>query len=383
MSQTKYDYVIVGAGLAGCTMARKLSEKGYSILILEKRNHIGGNIYDELDSDSNIYIQKYGPHIFHTNNERVYEYVTSISKWNEFILKCGVSMLEKFTPSPFNYKTIEQYFPITYREIIAEFEKEYPDRDTITIVELLESKNNILREYAEFLFKNDYSLYTAKQWGISPSEVDINVLKRVPVRKDYNEQYFTDIYQLMPQYGFTNFIKDMIDKDNINVKLNFDAKKIISIVNGRILIDYPGCEDCKVIYTGPLDLLFDYKFGMLPYRSLDFKYESINTSKYQDYPVVAYPSAKDFTRVTDYNQLPEQGASKTVIAYEYPKQYSLESNTDPYYPINNKETTELFNKYFNETQKIDNLILCGRLAEYKYYNMDQVIIRALELSDTI
>ena len=379
----KYDFVIIGAGLSGCVLANKLASKGKKVLILEKRNHVGGNVYDEVDKETNVIVQKYGPHIFHTNNEIVWSYIKAFCEWVPFEVKCGASINGFCSPSPFNFKTIDYFFSKDSQAIKDALISEYPNRETVTIVELLESKNRLIQDYASFLFKEDYSLYTAKQWGISPEQVDVNVLKRVPVRLDYKEKYFTDKYQFMPKKGFTALIRALLANKNIVVKTNCEALNFLKLYNDSFVLNIDGCQLASLIWTGPIDRLFDYKYGLLPYRSLDFEYKRINIPKYQDYAVVAYPKAKGYTRITDYNQLPSQMCLTTIIAVEYPKQYSLESKTDPYYPINSEANLSLYRKYFDDFKKIKKAHLLGRLALYKYYNMDQIIFEALQLADNL
>lgn len=379
----KYDYVIVGAGLSGCVVANRLASKGKKVLILEKRNHIGGNVYDEIDPETNVIVQKYGPHIFHTNNETVWNYVKDLCEWIPFEMKCGVDINGFCSPSPFNFSTIDHFFENNATTIKEALLKEYPGRETVTIIELLNSNNESIKKYATFLFEEDYSLYTAKQWGISPDKVDVNVLKRVPVRLDYQEKYFTDKYQYMPNNGFLSLISNLISHPNISIRTSFDALKVLSFKQRSVVINLDNCQRSKLIWTGPIDSLFGYKYGLLPYRSLDFVYKRIDKSAFQKYPVVAYPKADRFTRITDYNNLPSRCCAKTIIAYEYPKQYSKESNTDPYYPVNNPTNNKLYCDYLKLAKKYRNLVLIGRLANYKYYNMDQVIFEALELSKSL
>lgn len=383
MINKEIDYVVVGAGLSGSVIANRLANAGKKVLVLEKRNHIGGNVYDEIDSTTGVLVQKYGPHIFHTNNEDVMKYIKLFSDWEPFVMKCGVDINGVCTPSPFNFKTVDQFFELNSELIKSSLKKEYPDSETVTILELLESPNEIIREYAKFLFDEDYSLYTAKQWGISPDKVDKNVLRRVPVRLDYNEQYFTDKYQVMPKYGFAKFVSNMLNHCNIMVKTGVDALDYLIFDGDYIKVNNgSGCEPL-VIWTGSIDSLFKYDLGVLPYRSLTFKYLKINSEKAQDYPVVAHPRAKGFTRITDYNNLPPQQCQQTVIAYEYPVQYKFGGESDPYYPINNEVNNALYDKYKNKCKKYKNLLLLGRLANYKYFNMDEVISEALKLADSI
>lgn len=374
-----YSYVIAGSGLSGSVYARQMAEKGHKVLVLERRNHIGGNVYDEKDSNG-ILIHKYGPHIFHTNSDEVYQFINRFAEWEPFKLKCEVEMLGKSTPSPFNFKTIDQFYSAENAALLKDTLKaKYPGRVTVTIVELLNDDNEIIREYANFLFENDYSLYTAKQWGIKPSEIDISVLKRVPVRLDYESMYFTDKYECMPKQGYTSFVEKLLNHENIDVELGVDALEKIILLNGQIQYDaLDVTEDCKFVYTGPIDRLFGYCYGELPYRSLRFEYKSEEKDSFQNAPVVAYPQVPDFTRITEYKKLPVQHVKgKTSYAVEYPLSYKAGSGSEPYYPIPTEQSTELYAKYKELSRLYEGLILCGRLAEYKYYNMDQAILSVL------
>ncbi|MCC0655727.1 UDP-galactopyranose mutase [Clostridioides sp. ES-S-0123-01] len=373
-----YDCVIVGAGFCGAVIARKIAEElDKNVLVIERRNHIAGNAYDELN-DIGILVQKYGPHIFHTDSEEVYNFILKYSKWNDYKLKCEVVMDGKNTPSPFNFDTIEMFFDEDEAKLIKENIKlEYPDKNKATIVEMLESNNYVVRNYAEFLFKKDYSLYTSKQWGILPKDIDINVLKRVPVRFDYVDMYFDNKYECLPKDGYTVFFDNLLNHKNIELVKGVNALEHISINNNRLLIN--GIDSLiPVVFTGAIDELLEYKYGKLPYRSLYFKYEIKEVDSFQNAPVVAYPQVKDYTRITEYTKLPYQDAKgKTTIAYEFPIQFDNEKNgIEPYYPIINDENQEKYNKYLEHVKKIENLFLCGRLADYKYYNMDNAIERA-------
>lgn len=296
-------------------------------------------------------------------------------------MRCEVKLFDQYTPSPFNFKTIDQFYPsdraIELKDRLKNF---YPDRKTVTIVELIGSKDPLIKEYAEFLFKNDYSLYTAKQWGIKPEDVDVSVLKRVPVRMDYQEMYFTDKYECLPVDGFTAFIESLLNHPKIDVVYG-DVRAMIKLdaESGVVVFDGIAVEDgCRLVYTGPIDELFGYKMGPLPYRSLKFEYEKINEDSYQNAPVVAYPQAEGFTRITEYKKLPEQKVDNcTIIAKEYPQKYDSTGKNEPYYPIPTKESDILYRRYAAEASRYDNLILCGRLAEYRYYNMDQAIAAVL------
>ena len=376
-----FDFIIVGAGLSGSIIARELAERGKKILLLERRTHVAGNTYDYIN-ETGILVQKYGPHIFHTNIPEVWTYIKKYGDWIEYHLECMVYMKGKYTPSPFNYKTIDDYYSIGEAEKIkAHIKFVYGNSPKVTIVEMLNSKDNVIKNYAQFLFDNDYSLYTAKQWGIKPSEIDVSVLRRVPVLLSYKTGYFDDKYQFMPKNGFSSVVKEILKHQNITIKTNSDALKNIKINKAESSVLYEG-QQIPIVWTGALDELFGYKYGKLPYRSLRFEFKTIDKDSYQDAPVVAYPQEKGFTRITEYKKLPFQNIKgKTTIVYEYP--LSVGSGQEPYYPIPTEQSQKQYQRYKNDAKRIKNLFLCGRLAEYKYYNMDQVVNRSLQVSKTI
>jgi UDP-galactopyranose mutase len=299
---SKYDAIVIGGGLTGCVVARRLAEElGYRVLILEKRNHIGGNLYDYFD-DNGILIQKYGPHIFHTNSDEIFHFVSKYCDWKDYNLRCMVHMCGKNTPSPFNFKTIDDFYTEKESTIIKnEIEKEFEHRDCATIIEMLSSKNPIIKKYADFLFEHDYSLYTAKQWGVLPSEIDISVLNRVPIRFSYEDGYFSDKYQILPIGGFSFFIGRLIDHEKIDVVLSsdFTDKLIVDSLNNKVIYDNETIL-IPVIYTGELDRLLNYRFGCLPYRSLHFENITLEVDTYQPAPVVAYPEDERVTRIVEY-----------------------------------------------------------------------------------
>jgi len=381
-----YSYVIAGAGLSGSSFARCMAERGEHVLLIERRDEIGGNLFDEID-ESGILVQKYGPHIFHTSDQEVYSFITKYSNWTPFQLRCEVNLLEKSTPSPFNFKTIDQFYS---KERAAELKEHlraaYPDRLTVTIVELIDHHDPIIKEYAEFLLKNDYRLYTAKQWGMKPEEVDVSVMKRVPVRLDYQEMYFTDKYECMPEGGFASFVKRLLNHPNI-VVIHGDARNFVKLDKTQkkvVFKDVEVTEGCRFVYTGPIDELFEYTMGALPYRSLRFDYQRVYMDSYQNAPVVAYPQVEGFTRITEYKKLPKQDVTGvTVIAKEYPQKYESGGGMDPYYPIPSDSSIDKYNKYKEQAEEYSNLLLVGRLADYKYYNMDQAIKRVLDLTKNI
>lgn len=377
----KYDIIIVGSGFAGSTIAYKAAKKGKKVLVLEKRKHISGNMYDYTD-ENGILVQKYGPHTFHTNNEIVFDFINEIGDWQEYKLRARVYIDGKYTPSPFNFKTIDDFFDVSEAEEIKKHLKsKYPDRNAVTIVELLECDDDVIKKYAEFLFEKDYRPYTSKQWGIKPEELDISVLKRVPVRLDYTDGYFDDKYQLMPKTSFYDIFKNMLSSKNIDIVTSCDANGKFKFQENEIYFENEKL-DVPLVYTGPIDELFDCKFGKLPYRSLKFDFQTHNVDSYQETSGVVYPMAKDFTRITEFKKIPIQNIKGvSSIAVEYPVKYT--DGNEPYYPILTSESILKYNNYLELAKKYSNLYLCGRLADFKYYNMDNVIEKALTVYDEI
>lgn len=376
--------LIIGAGLSGCAVARKLAEKGQKVEIWERRPHIGGNMYDYVD-EHGILVHKYGPHTFHTTQKYLYDFMCQYGQWEPYQLTCGAEIMGKFTPTPFNYKTIDQFYsPEDAEKLKQAIEVEFPNRKTATVVEVLNAKNQLIREYGSFLFEHDYKLYTAKQWGIPADEVDSSILKRVPLRFSYDEGYFDDAYQVMPKKSYTEFFTNLLNHENIEVKLGIEARDHISIsVNG----DYVEIDGKKalipVIYTGALDELFNSDNGKLPYRSLRFEWHHENIDSKQPYPVTAYPESDGYTRITEYKKLPVQDVVGTSYAVEYSLMYDADKEQEPYYPLLTEQSIQSASTYKERANKVENLYFCGRLADFCYYNMDQALERALKLSEEI
>lgn len=377
--------VIAGCGLSGAVCARLLAEAGYMVTVYERRNHTGGNMYD-YKNESGILVHKYGPHTFHTKKKKLYDFMCRYADWEPYRLCCGAVINGKYTPTPFNFQTVDDFYPEEKAEQIKAAVKScYPGEKTATVLELLNHDNLLIREFAQFLFDNDYSLYTAKQWGVSPDKIDKSVLKRVPIRFSYEEGYFDDEYQYMPAVSYSEFFRNLLNHNNIRVKLNEDIFKHIKLAEEEKQLYYDNNRyDGILIYTGAIDELFDWKYGRLPYRSLRFEWRNENKKSFQPAPVVAYPQAEGFTRITEYTKLPVQNVGdKTTYAVEYSVPYSPDVNAEPYYPIPNEENFALYNKYRNDSEKIKGLYLCGRLADYQYYNMDQALEKAIMLCDEI
>lgn len=376
MDFSGYKAVIVGCGLTGAVIARHLAEQGKKVVIIEKREHIGGNMFDYTD-EHGMLVQKYGPHTFHTRKKELYDYMLRFEEWEEYKLTCGAFIDGKCTPTPFNFQTIDDYYsPDEAAELKAHLKAAFPDRETATVVEVMQHPDPLVSGYAKFLFEKDYSLYTAKQWGVSPAEIDPSVLKRVPLRFSYNVGYFDDAYQVMPKHSFTAFFERLLAHENITVKLGVNALDYVSIVDGKLLLDGEPCR-VPVIYSGALDELFGGVFGKLPYRSLRFEWKHEDKESIQDMPVVAYPQAEGFTRITEYNKLPVQTGKGTSYAVEYSLPVNAGSDSEPYYPVLTEESQKQYARYRELADKVDGLIYCGRLGDFKYYNMDQALERAL------
>lgn len=375
--------LVVGCGLCGSVIARSLAERGFAVEIWDLRDHIGGNMFDYVD-EHGILVHKYGPHTFHTSKKQLYDYVCRFESWIPYKLTCGAVWDGKYTPTPFNFTTIDTFYPKDKGNALkARLMEEYAGRSTATVVEVLENENEDIREYARFLFQNDYAPYTAKQWGVSPDEIDPSVLKRVPLRFSYDEGYFDDEYQIMPEHSYSEFFSKLLSHPNISVKLNTDALDHIRISGNSVLLD--GVEiDIPVIYTGPIDELFSCVYGALPYRSLRFEWRhDENVDSFQPAPVVAYPQEPGYTRITEYKKLPVQTCNGTSYAIEYSLPYEEGKQQEPYYPVLTGASIERYNKYKTLADGIPSLHCCGRLGDFKYYNMDQALARALEICEKL
>lgn len=385
MNIEKYDYIIIGAGFCGSVLARKIAEeKQKKVLVLERREHIAGNMYDYIDQNE-VLVQKYGPHNLHTNHEAVYQFVQRFGEWEAYYLKCGTHVAGMTLPMPFNSQAIDALLEKDKAKLLKlRLQELFGERKTVSVIELLQQSDEIVREYAKLLFELDYKPYAAKQWNLEPEEIDVSILQRVPIRLDDKEGYFDDKYQCLPKGGFTHFFQKLLVHPNIDVIIGVqnailweDAKKEFIILGQR---KYSG----KIIYTGAIDELYQYCFGILPYRTVEFSIQRLKQERFQEMPVVAYPEAIGYTRITDYAQLPVQNKGCTTIVYEYPRNYlPQEEGTEPFYPIINENNRMLYQSYLKLAEEDKNLILCGRLADYRYYNMDEAILRAFQVYDEL
>jgi UDP-galactopyranose mutase len=354
----------VGAGLAGATVAERLATKyGKQVLLIEQRNHIAGNCFDCHDS-SGIMIQKYGPHIFHTSLQDVWDYLSQFTKWNNYVHRVLVNVCGMELYLPINLDTMDklQGYRFTPEELQCYF-----DKKRIPMENVSNSRDVIVSQIGEELYDLFFKNYTKKQWGVYPDELDAEVTRRIPVRFNRDTRYFSDRYQGLPAEGFTPMVQKMLDHKNIRVLLNTDYKEVLDEISHEALI-----------YTGPLDYFFDYRYGKLPYRSLEFKLETLDVEQYQNAAVVNFPNEYDYTRITEFKQFYAQKHHKTTLCYEYPK-----AEGDPYYPMPTAAARELSQKYHNDAQQLDRVFFAGRLAEYRYLNMDQVVASSLALADKI
>jgi UDP-galactopyranose mutase len=355
-----FDYLIVGAGFAGSVLAERLArDADRQVLLCDVRPHIGGNAYDHYNDDG-ILVHKYGPHIFHTNSAEVFDYLSQFTAWRPYQHRVRAAVDGQLVPIPINLDTINALYGLKLTTLeVGDFlaslaEPRAPIRTAEDVV-----LNAVGRELYEKFFRG----YTRKQWGRDPSELDASVTARVPTRTNRDDRYFTDTYQAMPLHGYTRMFERMLDHPNIKILLNTDYREIVGLIPYR-----------EMIYTGPIDAFFDYRYGKLPYRSLRFQHETHATEVYQSAPVINYPNDYAYTRVTDFKYLTGQEHAKTSIVYEYP-----EAEGDPYYPVPCPENAALYKRYKALADATAGVTFVGRLATYKYYNMDQVVAQALAM----
>jgi UDP-galactopyranose mutase len=353
-----FDYLIVGAGFAGSVLAERLARgSGKKVLLVDRRPHIGGNAYDHYD-DAGILVHKYGPHIFHTNSKEVFEYLSSFTRWRPYEHRVRASVDGQLVPIPINLDTINQLYglKLTSMEVEKFFESVAEPCEHVRT-----SEDVVVSRVGRELYEKFFRGYTRKQWGLDPSQLDAMVTARVPVRTNRDDRYFSDTYQAMPLKGYTRLFENMLDHDNIKILLNTDYREVADF------IPYD-----KMIYTGPVDEFFDYRYGKLPYRSLQFEFETVNESRVQPVAVVNYPNEHLYTRVTEFKHLTGQEHLKSSLVYEYPM-----AEGDPYYPVPRPENAEIYKKYQALAEERPDVHFVGRLATYKYYNMDQVVAQAL------
>jgi len=355
-----FDYLIVGAGFAGSILARQLADNGKRILILDKRSHIAGNAYDYYDKNG-ILIHKYGPHIFHTNSKEVFDYLSRFTEWRLYQHRVRALVDGRLVPIPINLDTVNMLYGLDLNsEQVAEFFAKRAEK----LDKIVTSEDIVVSKVGRELYDKFVKGYTKKQWDLDPGELDSSVLARLPIRTSRDDRYFSDTYQAMPKHGYTAMFENILRHENIKIMLNTDYKEIVEII-----------PHSHLIYTGTVDSYFDYKLGKLPYRSLEFSFETVDQEQVQSVATINYPNDYDFTRSTEMKLLTGQEHKKTVLCYEVSK-----AEGDPYYPIPQPQNAELYKKYKALADREKNVSFAGRLGTYKYYNMDQVVAQALKLA---
>ena len=353
-----FDFLIVGAGFSGAVIAERLATQlNKRVLIIDRRNHIAGNAYDYYD-DAGILIHKYGPHIFHTNSLNVFQYLSQFTQWRQYQHWVKASVDGQLVPMPINLDTINQLYGLDLNSMQVD---EWFKSQAEIVEQVRTSEDVVVSKVGRELYQKFFQNYTRKQWGLDPSELDASVTSRVPTRTNRDPRYFTDSYQAMPKHGYTRLFENLLDHPNIKILLNCDYREVIADIPHQSLV-----------YTGPVDEFFDYRFGKLPYRSIDFKFETHNREQFQVAPVVNYPNDYQYTRITEFKYLTGQEHAKTSIVYEFSK-----GDGDPYYPIPRPENAQLYKQYQALAEEQQNVWFVGRLATYKYYNMDQCVAQAL------
>jgi UDP-galactopyranose mutase len=353
-----YDWLIVGAGFAGSVLAERLAtERNERVLLIDRRNHIGGNAYDRYDDDG-LLIHQYGPHIFHTNSKQIFDYLSRFTEWRFYEHRVLADVDGMLVPIPINLDTVNKLYGLN---LTSEQLQDWFAERAENIGEIRTSEDVVVSVVGRELYEKFFRGYTRKQWGLDPSELDKSVTSRVPTRTNRDDRYFTDEFQFMPKNGYTRMFEKMVGHPNIDVMTQTEYDDVKNIVPHR-----------RVIYCGPIDEYFGFQFGKLPYRSLRFEHVTLDKAWHQPVGVVNYPQTKDYTRVTEYKHLTGQEHVKTALTYEYPS-----AEGDPYYPIPKAENQELFKKYERLALATPDVWFVGRLATYRYYNMDQIVGQAL------
>ena len=356
--------VVVGAGIAGLTIAERLADAGERVLVVEKRNHIGGNCYDFYNRDG-LLVHRYGPHIFHTSIPRVWEYLSQFTEWVPYVHRVLAKYKNKLYPIPINLDTINRFFD---KRFTSKEAREFLEDKRIKLDHITNSRDIVVSKVGEELYEAFIKHYSYKQWGCYPEELDKEVLERIPLHFNRDNLYFSDPYQGIPRKGYTAMFNNMVGSSNIDVMLNTDYLKIIHKLNY-----------CRLFMTSSIDEFFDYRFGRLPYRCIDFRFETIDKIEYQGNSVINYTEEEpEYTRVTEFKKLTMQDNPKTTICREYPMWEG-----EPSYPVPRKDNRRLYERYILEGDKLDNVYFVGRLAEYRYLNMDQACYSALELINRI
>lgn len=372
----EYNNIVVGAGFSGAVIANLIADKlNQKVTVIDKKDHIAGNSYDYRDNNG-IMIHKYGSHIFHTNNEKVWSFLKQFTDFSTYMHEVVGSLDGIEAHIPFNFNTLYQVFPQTMAKRMEEkLLKVFEYNKKVPILEFQKQDDEDLRYLANYVYEKIFLNYTTKQWGVSPKDVDGAVTARVPVYLSKDNRYFQDKYQGIPLEGYTKVVEKILAHPNIKVVLNKDFSEYKK-ENSELV------KNSRILYTGSIDEFFDYKYGQLPYRSVNFKFETYDREFYQSHACVNYPNNYDFTRIHEYKHYLQDKSDKTVIAKEYSEFFELGKN-ERYYPIASEENTELYKKYLADASEMRNVYFLGRLGDYKYYNMDQAVARAIELFEGV
>ncbi|QXI18293.1 UDP-galactopyranose mutase [Pseudomonas hamedanensis] len=360
-ADSAYDYLIVGAGFAGSVIAERLAEGlGRQVLLIDRRNHIAGNAYDHYDA-AGLLVHRYGPHIFHTNAQRIVDYLSRFTQWRPYEHRVLAKVDGQLLPIPINLATLNALYGLSMTSAQAE---QFLAERAEPVATIRTSEDVVVNQIGRELYEKFFRGYTRKQWGLDPSALDKSVTSRVPTRTNEDDRYFTDTFQIMPRDGYTRMFERMIDHPRIDLLLSTDFKQVRHAVKFR-----------HVIYCGPIDEYFDFQLGRLPYRSLRFEHQTLEQERYQPVAVVNFPDPEvPYTRITEYKHLTGQTHPRTSISYEFPC-----DDGDPYYPVPRPENAELYKRYRALAEQTPNVTFLGRLGTYKYYNMDQVVGQALAL----
>lgn len=373
--------LIVGAGLSGATVARLFADSGEEVIVIDKRETLGGNTYDYVDKNG-ITVQPYGPHIFHTDDKEVFDFLSRFTDWEKYEHRVKALVKGKLVPVPFNLTSLEiLYSPEKAERIKNILVGEMGMGSTVPILKLKEHDCEEIREFADYVYQNIFYHFTKKKWGFKPEELGESVINRVPVRISYEDRYFSDEYQFMPKDGYTEMVSNMLRHPNIKLKLGKDAKKIISLRDGEIYLNGKKF-DGELVYTGCIDELFDYKLGVLPYRGMKFKFKTKKCPSYQDVAAVNYTTSARFTKISEFTKFACKPTDKTVIVKEYPKKFKKGKKV-PYFPIPTSSNFAHYCQYFEEAKKYKNLYLLGRLATYKYIDMDVTVRNAMTMFEKL
>ena len=377
--------LVIGLGFAGSVVARELAEAGFSVTAFEKRSSIAGNMF-EYARTNGVRVHMYGPHIFHTNSRKVFDYLSAFSDFYPYTHRVLGQIQGQQVPIPFNFTSIDTLFPYDKATLLkSKLCMSFDGRDRVSVSELISHTDSDISALGEFIFENVFVHYTAKQWGVPVSEVDTSVINRVPVVLGTDDRYFPDDIQMMPLKGYTQLFENLLNHPNIHYSLQTDAANHLKAdKKSRTLILDGECFNGPVIYSGLTDELFGYSHGPLPYRSLDMQFEDCPVENYQNAAVINYPNEEEYTRITEFKHMTLQVLpGNTTIMKEYPLPYQPGGTALPYYPIIGPRNQERYNAYLEISQLFPNLYLCGRLAEYRYYNMDAAVERALDVAAQI